>query len=250
MKKLIVLLFPLIFALIQNVSAQEESSKQLWYCWEETVNPGMINEYIDMNKKLIEICKEEEFKFSFHAFTTGDLKYQWYHPINSLADIDAIEKEWDRIMEKFGNENAQAFQKTLMSTNSYTFSERHNLSFIPETPRMSMDSMKYMRLQEFYVIPGKGKEITDIIKEANEFLKSKKYNDAWYMATGEIGLEGPVFIGWSFGTSMEDYWNQDKLFNEKYGEDFKVFNERFIKCLKSVVNKDSWYLQDLSYINN
>ena len=36
-----------------------------------------------------------------------------------------------------------------------------------------IDSIKYMRIQEFYVIPGREKEVEKVVHEANIFLKSK-----------------------------------------------------------------------------
>lgn len=250
MKKYVGLMIILVFVTILPGLAQEEKSEQLWYCWEEIVKPELVSDYFDLNKKLVEICKEENFKFTFHTFTSGDFKYRWYHPINSLGDIDEVEKEWDRIMEKFGSDNLATFQNTLLSHNSFTLTEKSELSFIPEEPRFSIDSIKYMRIQEFYVIPGREKEVEKVVHEANIFLKSKNYNDAWHMGIGEIGFNGPVFIGWSFATSMKDYLEQDEIFSEQFSDDFKEYNERFRNCLRQIVNKEAWYIRDLSFVNN
>lgn len=249
MKKFTFGLIVIVF-LSSTFSVVAQNTKQLWYCWEETVNPQMIEKYFELNKELVQLCKDGNYNYTFHAWTSGDLKYQFYHPINSLSDIDELEAGWMKIFSKLSAEKQDEYSKTVVSNHSFTFTEKYDLSYLPENPRFVMDSVKYMKIQEIHIIAGKEQEIEATVKDANKLLKSKNHNDAWHMATGGIGLEGPVYIGWSFGTSQLDYIETDNNFNEKFGEEFKELNKRFISCVRAFESRDSWLIRDLSYIAN
>ncbi len=239
----------LLFVAAQSTNAQEEK-KQLWYCAEEVVHPEHINEYWELSKELAELCKSEGTEYKFYAWTTGDFKYQYWHPINSLNDIDKHEKEWDDILAKFGKDKAENWQKTIKSTHSRTITEYSSMSIMPENPRVEQDSVNYMEFQEFYIIPGKQKEFERIMTEAVNHLKSEGHNDTWRVASGDLGYDGPVYIGWSFDKNQSEFLKHDEIFSKKHEDFFKELNKEIIKTLRTVEKKDSWFLRDLSYYGN
>ncbi|WP_167618086.1 hypothetical protein [Maribellus sediminis] len=239
----------LLFIAINSANAQE-NEKQLWYCWEEVVHPTLINEYWELSKELSELCKSEGYSYAFYAWTSGNFKYQYWHPINSLSDIDKLEAEWDKIMAKFGAEKTEKWIKTIKSTNSRTITEISDLSFYPANPRVVMDSVNYMEFQEFYIIPGKGKEFEKMMKKAVAHIKSEGHSDSWHVASGGLGYNGPVYIGWAFDKNKKEYIINDEIFSKKYGDFFKEFNKDFVKILRSVERKEAWFARDLSYFGN
>jgi len=250
MKKLYLgLIVILLFVAIHTTNAQDEK-KQLWYCFEEVVHPEHINDYWELSKELAQLCKDEESKYEFYAWTTGDFKYQYWHPINSLNEIDALEAEWDRVLGKFGEEKLAKWQKTMKSNHSRTITEYSSLSIVPENPRVERDSVNYMEFQEFYIVPGKQKDFEKMMKKAVDHLRSEGHNDIWRVAKGGLGYDGPVYIGWSFDKNQTEYLKHDEEFSKKYAEFFKELNKEFVKILRTIEKKDSWYLRDLSYSKN
>lgn len=239
----------LLFVAAQSTNAQEEK-KQLWYCAEEVVHPEHINEYWKLSKELAELCKSEGTEYKFYAWTTGDFKYQYWHPINSLNDIEKHEKEWNEILEKFGDDKVERWLNTIKSTHSRTITEYSNLSIVPENPRVEADSVNYMEFQEYYIIPGKGEEFERIMKKAVDYFKSEGHNDVWRVASGGLGYDGPVYIGWTFDKNQSEFLKRDEEFSKKYADFFKEFNKDFVKILRTVEKNDSWYLRDLSYFGN
>ncbi|WP_321375261.1 hypothetical protein [uncultured Draconibacterium sp.] len=250
MKRIGLGLIVILLVCTMHTTQAQENSKQLWYCWEEEVHPEHINEYWEYSKELAQLCKDENSKFEFHAWTTGDFKYQYWHPINSLADIDELENEWSKILEKFGEEKTEKWVKTIKSNYSKTITEYSALSLIPEVNRIPMDSVNYMGFQEFYVIPGKQQEFRQIMKKAVDYMKSEGHNDMWRVASGELGYNGPVYIGWSYGKNQVEYLQYDNEFSKKYEKFFEDLNKDFVKVLRTVKSYDSWYLRDLSYSKN
>lgn len=239
----------LLFLTINSANAQEKE-KQLWYCWEEVVHPALINEYWELSKELTELCKSENYSYAFYAWTSGDFKYQYWHPINSLNDIDKLEAEWDEILKKFGSEKTEKWINTIKSTHSRTITEITNLSIYPEAPRVPMDSANYMEFQEFYIIPGKTGEFEKMIKKGVEYLSSKDHKDSWHLAAGGLGYDGPVYIGWTFDKNRKEFLLNDEINSKKYDDFFKEFNNDLVKLFRSYERKDAWFARDLSYFRN
>lgn len=249
MKKLFLgIVMILMFVLIQTSNAQENQT-QLWYCWEEEVHPNHVYEFMEANKELAKICKEINYGSTYYAWTTGDFKYQFWHPINSLADIDKVEAEWKRVIERYGKEKDAAYQKMIKSYHSKTATEIMGLGHYPANPRVAGEDVKYMEFQEFYIVPGKEAEFGKLMKEAIAYLKENGYNDTWHVASGGLGYNGPVYIGWSVDSSKANYMANDEEFGKKYGEYFQEFNKKFVKTFRTAQRSDAWYLEDISYIS-
>jgi len=52
--------------------AQEESNGQLWFCWEATVNPAQLDEFMDLQLELGKTnLKEAGFSYPISAWTDG-----------------------------------------------------------------------------------------------------------------------------------------------------------------------------------
>lgn len=239
----------LFFVAINTSIAQEENKTQLWYCWEEVVHPEHVYEFFEANKEFAKICKEIDYASTYYAWTTGNFKYQFWHPINSLNDIEKIENDWKRVLEKYGKEKYAAYQKMIKSYHTRTATELAKLSLLPQNPRLPMDSINYMEFQEFYIVPGKEAEFARVMKKAVDYLKADGHNNPWRVARAELGYNGPMYIGWSVDKSKTDFMINDKKFGEKYGDYFKELNKEFLKTISSVKKGDSWFMRDISYIS-
>jgi len=121
-----------------DADAQEEKKEQLWYCIEETVKPEMWEQYIKQSKELINICKENNFSFKFFTWNGRPLVYELWTPIESLNDIEKIEKEWKRIVDIWGAENHAAFNATRLNNYSKTCTVRDDMAYSPENPIYSI----------------------------------------------------------------------------------------------------------------
>ncbi|HKJ43529.1 MAG TPA: hypothetical protein VKA27_15640 [Sunxiuqinia sp.] len=238
---------PLVFLFLFALTTNAQEKGQLWYCDVETVLPSSIFDYQQMSKELADLAKENDFPFSFYIWSSRDLDYMIYYPINSLEDIDEINQAWDNMMEKWGKEKSSAFGQTKEGNRSFTFQEDPTLSYLPETSRLDPGDAKYLQYQEFGIIPGKDDELKSVVADAYKLLSDKKYDDAWHMARAGIGMNTPGLISWSFGKDRDDFYAQDKKFQNEFGEAFKPLNKRFISCIKRVKNVELFYQKDFSY---
>jgi len=248
MKRLTTLLTILIlFSFGYVVNAQEEED-QIYYCYEEIVSPDKLDDYWQIAKEIAELCKEKEFPYTFYTWTTGDFKYQLWTPIKSLDEIDKMDQAWLALYKDWDNEKLAKFRKSKITNYSYTMTGKPDLNYQPEEPRLKEGEGQFVYWQEFYLFPGTMPEAESLLKETVNVLKSKNYDNGWNFGYGNLGYESPCLIAWVWAKDRLDYWEQDKIFQENFSEDFKDINKKFIPLIRTTKSKDMWYVEELSYV--
>ena len=248
MRALITLMFFTCFFLQCNtVFTQDEKTGQKWYCYEETVLPEKQNEYIEMALELVELCKDNDFPYTFHTWMTEDFKYQLYSPINSLDDIDKINQAWKKIMDNWGREKAEKLSKTKISNFSSTFVMSPELTFEPQEVRLENNEVKLCVWKEYYLQPEKLEEATEITKKARQELVSMNYEDGVYYAFGGLGYEDPCLISWSMYKDQRDELDQSDKFADMASDDLLKLMSDFIPCIRTTKTKHLLYIDKLSY---
>ena len=81
-------------------------------------------------------------------------------------------------------------------------------------------------------------------------MKLEGHNDTWRVASGELGYNEPVYIGWSYEKNQIEYLEYDEEFSEKDKDFFENFNKDFLEVLRTVKTHNSWDLRDLTYSKN
>jgi len=248
MKKIIALvsMLMLIGMLFHEAEAQEKK-EQLWLVDEEVVKPDMVDQYKEVSKDLLTLCKEENFPYTYNVWVKDYFTYILWYPIDELNDIAKIEDAWDDIVEKFGEENFKKFQDCIESQVSRVMANRLDLSYMPDSFKLSEEEVKYSKLQEIYVEKGSEKKVEELFKRANALLKEKGVEDANFIGVGKIGYEQPVYFSWSYGKNRIDLLEQRKKNGKLLGDEFKPINAELVKYLIRIEDVEDWWLKDLSY---
>jgi hypothetical protein len=114
MKKFIALACMLTLALLFVLeTAAQEKTEQLWLAEEEIVKPEMIDQYHEVSKELVELCKAENFPYTFYLYSYQPFHYKLWYPIEEMNDISKIEDAWDAIIEKYGADKFNALRNAL-----------------------------------------------------------------------------------------------------------------------------------------
>jgi hypothetical protein len=251
MKKIKILIFSVFVLVLASIqSPAQEKREQLWLIGTEVIKPEMMNQYMEMNKELLAICKEVNFPFSYQFWTSGDFKYYLWYPINSMDDASKIEAAWGTVIEKYGAEKYKKFNDCIDYTEDKFATVRFDLSYEPASPRIKEDERLYCKWQAFYLKKGKEKEMEALVQKANAVSKAKNIGDATYIGYGRTGFESPVIILWRFGKSINDFLDQDSKNWELIKDDFKEINNAAMTCFRKEEKKDTWWLKNLSYSKN
>jgi len=248
MKKLILLVSVMILAglFVQKTQAQEKE-ELLWLMGEEVVKPEMIEQYYEVSKELVELCKTENFPYSFFVWVSQPFHYEISYPIEEMNDITKIEEAWDAIIEKYGAENFKRFEDCIESQNDKVMAGLMNLSYEPVPPRLTTDEITYCYWQEVSVKKGSEKAVEDLLKKASTIMKDNGTELATYIGKGKTGYKQPVYIAWYYGKDQIDYLEQEKKFGEMVGEEWKQINGEIIKHINGIKNVNYWWAKELSY---
>ena len=234
-----------LFAISKNGIAQDKN-EQLWYCWEETVKPEMINEYLELSNDFLELYKSENFPFAIYTWQKQPFRYELWTPINSLSDIDKITEASMKIAEKLGVEKYAAFKNTILHNKEYTLTMRNDLQCTPENPIYTNDEINFEFCISVYIKSGKQKEFEETLIDFNK--KRAKLGSPIFVATGGFGMEQPCYTIMMTGKDEETFL---KLQNEtaeilaKERDDY--FNKIYKLMRKPSTNYNWYFLRNLSY---
>jgi len=229
-----------------NTAAQEKK-EQLWLVSEEVVKPDMVEQYKEACKDLLKLCKEENFPYTYNVWVKDYFTYDLWYPIDELNDIIKIEEAWDDIVQKYGEDNFKKFQVCIESQMNRVMANRLDLSYQPDSFRLSEEEVKYSKLQEIYVEKGSEKKVEELFKRGNALLQEKGIQNANFIGVGKIGYEQPVYFSWSYGKDRLDLLEQRKENAKLLGDEFKPINAELVKYLIRIDDVEDWWIKELSY---
>jgi hypothetical protein len=248
MKKIIALISVLMLVGLyaRDVQAQEKA-EPLWLMADELVKPALVNQYYEVSKELVELCKAENFPYSFYVWVSQPFHYSISYPLEDMNDITKIESAWDAIIEKYGAEKFKRFEECIESQNDKVMVGLSNLSYIPETPPLNDEEIAYCYWQEISVKKGSEKALEDLIKKAGAIMKEKEIEFGAYIGKGKLGYDQPIYFAWYYAKDQIDYLEQEKKFGEKVGDEWKQINGEIIKHINGITNMNFWWIKELSY---
>lgn len=238
---LAIVLFP-----VPDLNAQGEND-QLWYCWEETVKPDKVDEYLALSKEVIELCKKENYPFRFFTWSRSFGVYEWWGPIDNLGEINRIEEEWTRILKIWGEEKVKAYTETKLKHYSKTCTLMGDLAYFPAN-RDPNEPLTYGRWIELYLKPGKMSECISLIKKLNEHRASFGIQDNVQFGWGGLGYQSPSMLAFYLDSSKEEYERNFDSTPEAYQEHFQEYLDEMFKLLLQLPQiYDYNHLTELSY---
>lgn len=243
-----ILIFVFVFLQCTSVFTQDETEGQKWYCYEEVIIPALLNEYASLSMEIVDLCKEKEFPYTFHVWSSDGFSFQLWTPINSLDDIEGLNKAWKGLLEDWDKDKLERFTKTKLKNFSSVIAMQPELTYEPQTSRLTLDEIGFSEWKEYYLVTDKEDEATAMSKKIRERLQANNHEDPRFCATGELGYEDPCLIVWSLYKDEADYYSQQTKFEEMLDEDLKEVFSDFIPCIRTVKTRYMLYLSNLSYI--
>jgi len=238
-----IVLFPVL-----HLNAQEEKNEQIWYCWEETVKPEMIEEYLTLSKEMIDLCKQENFPYPIVTWIRKSMVYELWSPVSSLNEIDSIENEWAKILKIWGEEKYAAFNQTKLHNYSKTITLQGDLGYMPEDPQIKPEERNYGRWIEIYLKPGTQKEFMEAVKWINEQRAAFDIDEYLMMGAGGIGYQAPSYFAYYFQVSQVEFQKYFDSTPNAYKEKFQEYLERIRKLFIQPPEIYHYsFLQELSY---
>jgi hypothetical protein len=233
-----------------NAAEEEELAKFQLYS-EVKVKFDKISEYREAVKEYKDIMAEYELSFGWGAYQEMN-RFTYCMSLNSMADLDAIQEEFIKIMSKSGDKLASVMKKIDQCVESRSKSIARLLTdlwHLPKSGGYQWDAEKscYCEVWEFHINPDGRNGFKAMLEEYSDLLKEKKITQAVTFGETRIGQNLPSFWVASIAATKADHRKDSEKTNEILGQalvDLQEKSGEFIKDIK--VNRFN-YDASLSY---
>jgi hypothetical protein len=247
-------IFPKVFSVLVVLSlygqvsfAQEESSGQLWFCWEATVNPARVNEFIDLQVEYRTHFKEANFSYPVSGWTDGMFHFYVFFAVDSYDEVNTIYSALGDVNEIWGADRLNRMWETVETHRTFFIRWIPELSYAPEHPRLADGEATFAVWDIMYIDPSKEAEFCQSAGKFTKMLKNAGFDDPLNFMIGDQGYEATAYLGVLYGKNQSDLWAQNEKLWSKLGEEGAQLNREVMGLLKKRDFKQFWYVKELSY---
>ena len=226
-----ILLIAAVSIFISNtVLAQEKAKDQLWLVHEETAKIDMISQYVKTSKDWSAIMHEGDLPITFYAYQRNDLHYYYVTPLTSYAAIDSMSGKFQNAIKKAGEEKFSALMNdnnaSIESTRDFIIRYSVHLSYMPKTPRITIDKAGFVHWTFIHYKLDKREEVMNILKEWKSLYEKNNFPDAYHIYLMGIGGDNNEIIIFDYAKNASDYYKNDTdKSKEMKKEEGKLFSE-------------------------
>ena len=216
-----------------HLEAQEAGqTDQLYYCWEETVKPEFIQDYLTFYRELIGICREVSYPFPIVTWEARHMVFQFWSPLNSLSEIGTIPGAWGGVIERFGMEKYQSLQNTILYKYAKTATVLSDLTYLPDDPNTFLEERDYCRWIEMYLKPGTDTDFLEAMQWFNVQRSESQVQQYLNVARGDLGFEQPDYIVTYYDVSQEILDLSFQVATEEFSKSYQEFLTRIRKLFR------------------
>jgi len=228
----------------------EESEPQLWFMGHNVIKPSMMNELEADLKEMVAYSEKHNYQYPWYTLMTDNYHVYYAIPVKDKNDIDEMFKTWGELAEKVGKpwqDMMEDYFNCYEYTGQFLLRHRPDISYNPEKTEGEQEEANFYVWHIDYVYPGKEAEYEAIYKEWASMNKSLNYAGAYNLYAGEMGIEGPFYIGEASGKSLSQWYKGNEKFWEEVGKEGQERTDRRRKLIRKHETKHLWYRPDLSY---
>lgn len=227
--------------------AQEESNGQLWFCWEATVNPARVSEFIELQVEYRTHFKAAGFSYPVSAWTDGLFHYYIFFPVGTYDDASSIYSELGKVNALWGEDRLSKMWEAVETHKTFFIRWIPEISYAPEHPRLADGEATFAVWDIMYVDPGKETEFRQAAGKFARMLKDAGFDDPLNFMVGDHGYEATAYLGVLYGKSSSDLWAQNEKLWNKLGTEGAELVQEVMELLKKRDFRQLWYVKELSY---
>jgi hypothetical protein len=249
-------ILPLVagFAFVASAAlGQYPSQPEMLYVHHEVVHPSKVMEHEAATREFAAAVKahsDAEHKFNYTAIATTEFDYYYVLPMKSFAGIDALNAFFAHLSSKMGKEKFDALMAkgsaTLDHTAEVVAMRRPDLSYIPKTPRLKPEEVKFIRYEFYYVSPGTESKVEAISKEWAALFERHNVSDGFTLYQVLMGDDLPLVVVTVEGTSPADLETQNAKILETLGKEGTDLMQRTLALTRRFETKVGQIRLDLS----
>jgi hypothetical protein len=239
---------------ISSAFAQDMPRPELYIVHEELIKPGSMMAYEAASKDFINALAEKKVTspaLTWNAYVTDDMHYLYVVRIPNFAAMDSSMGEWDKAKAAVGAARWADLERRgsegMASYNEIVTMRRPDLSYMPANPRLKMEEQHYVRLDFYYLVPGKQAEAEAIAKDYIALFKQKNIAESFNIYIGVMGNDLPVLVAAIPAKSGADQAMADERVNATLGADVRPLQARAMAITRRFDRRTATYRPDLSY---
>jgi len=249
LKNTLLILFMTLSPLISF--SQDSKDSQAYWIHEDRVKPGMTDEYEQIAKDLVAVCKEHNIQDTqWLTMALNDNSYLYVTPMKNFAELDR--DDFATLSEKMGGDNMSAlferFNTTYDEHGDYVVYLNKGLSYMPGGVSQTIDGQNYRTLYYNYVTPENNKGFVATLKKLKASFEKHKSKLHYRVYKTGFGVMGTYYMIAIAGESnLESVKTGDENW-KAMKDDFEPLLKELSKHTWKTDEKRGWMREDLGYI--
>ncbi len=133
-----------------------------------------------------------------------------------------------------------------VSYNEFVTMRRPDLSYVPANPRLKAEEQKFVRLDFYYLVPGKQAEAEAIAKDYIALFKAKNITEPFTIYMDVTGNDLPLLVAGIPAKSASDQSAAEERVNSILGSDVLPLQARAMAITRRFDRRTVVYRPDLS----
>lgn len=252
MKRWMLLPLAVLMLLPASLAAQESSGPIWWAVFTEQVAPANVEAFEETSAAMHEVidanAPEDMVYYTLSGPETG---YMYAIPMESYEQFMEIGQKWEGMVEQFGREKWMemdaAGSKFVTSRSMALYIERLDLSYVPESPRLTMEAP--MRHYDYlYPIPGKEQALEALLREWVQLYESENANSGWMVYQAFTGEDLPLYVIGTLAMDRGDYEADGSRLDELFGDADDALWQKTATLMRKFDHNDAWFRPELSLL--
>ena len=179
----------------------------------------------------------------------NDMTISYITPYASLAEVEASDAEFEKLLEKDGEAYrriAQKFQKASMSSRVELFKMRPDLSYLPENPEPAMAPDDFRQVGYWYIQRDKIEEAEENAKAYAALFRKRNVKRPFLILESYFG-DAPLYVSVNPGKTAADFYADDAKLQQRLGSEGQQMNLRALSATSNWESRDTLGRPDLSY---
>jgi hypothetical protein len=238
-----------LLALTLSIAALGQQAPPMILVYDETVRPDSIAAYEKASKEFFQILTEQIPEAKWSAVMTDDFHYVYVIPIPSMAAIDGMHKEMEKMVmavgpEKFG-QIMEASGKTTDHTDALVLIRRDDLSYRPAT-MLKPEETNVIEYNFYYLKPGSEFAAEQIAKDYAALMKKQGIEGSFTTYQLLVGAEMPALVIVVPAKSALDLAERNAKTEAKLGKEVDALDARALAVTRRFDRKIGRVRPDLA----
>lgn len=251
MKKLQLFFSGVMCVLLCSTAISQQNQNQAYWIHEDQVKPGMVEEYAEHSKKLVQMAKDHNFQdMGWNVAQMDDGTFLSITPIENLADLQEL--SFASLQEKVGEdkfmEMMTGFNKFYDVHGDYISILDNDLSYMPTGEGIVQPGKDYRKWHMMEVSAENVPQMRQKLAELKDLYSKKNSKMHYRIYRSGFGQMGDRFVAVLSAKDAQDYARLSAENEQVLGEEGKKKFQEIMDLVTAYSNIQGRMRPDLAYM--